>query len=37
MFTYKEYWQDSYTKFENKIGLTAGGKSIDETADGCLC
>ena len=28
MFTYKEYWQDSY-----KIGLTAGGKFIDETAD----
>lgn len=33
MFTYKEYWQDSYTKFENKIGLTAGGKFIGETAD----
>ncbi|MEK1294290.1 site-specific DNA-methyltransferase [Limosilactobacillus fermentum] len=33
MFTYKEYWPDSYTKFENKIGLTAGGKFIDETAD----
>ena len=33
MFTYKEYWQDSYTKFENKIGLTSGGKFIDETAD----
>jgi len=33
MFTYKGYWQDSYTKFENKIGLTAGGKFIDETAD----
>lgn len=33
MFTYKEYWQDSYTKFENKIGLTAGGKFIDESAD----
>lgn len=33
MFTYKEYWQDSYTKFENKIGLSAGGKFIDETAD----
>lgn len=33
MFTYKEYWQDSYTKFENKIGLTAGNKFIDETAD----
>lgn len=33
MFTYKEYWQDNYTKFENKIGLTAGNKFIDETAD----
>ncbi|MDT6953743.1 site-specific DNA-methyltransferase [Companilactobacillus alimentarius] len=33
MFTYKEYWQDSYTKFENKIGLTTGGKFIDESAD----
>ncbi|MFA9354707.1 DNA methyltransferase [Pediococcus pentosaceus] len=33
MFMYKEYWQDSYTKFENKIGLTAGGKFIDESAD----
>lgn len=33
MFTYKEYWPDSYTRFENKIGLTAGGKFIDETAD----
>ncbi|WP_425280894.1 site-specific DNA-methyltransferase [Leuconostoc lactis] len=21
MFTYKEYWQDSYTKFENKMAL----------------
>ncbi|MDR0299706.1 MAG: site-specific DNA-methyltransferase [Streptococcaceae bacterium] len=33
MFTYKEYWEDSYTKYSNKIGLTAGGKFIDETAD----
>ncbi|WP_242976724.1 site-specific DNA-methyltransferase [Fructobacillus tropaeoli] len=33
MFTYKEYWQDSYTRFENKIGLNAGNKFIDETAD----
>lgn len=33
MFTYKEYWEDSYTKYSNKIGLSAGGKFIDETAD----
>ncbi|MBL3716933.1 site-specific DNA-methyltransferase [Lactococcus garvieae] len=33
LFTYKQYWEDSYTKFSNKIGLTAGGKFIDETAD----
>lgn len=33
MFTYKEYWEDSYTKYSNKIGLTVGGKFIDETAD----
>src|SRR5699024_8266344 len=28
-----EYWQDSYTKYSKKIGLTAGGKFIDEQAD----
>lgn len=33
MFTYKDYWEDSYTKFENKIGLTANNKFIDESAD----
>ena len=33
MFAYKEYWSDSYTRFENKIGLTAGNKFIDESAD----
>ncbi|MFK4966885.1 site-specific DNA-methyltransferase [Lactococcus garvieae] len=32
-FTYKQYWEDSYTKFSNEIGLTAGGKFIDESAD----
>lgn len=30
---YKEYWEDSYTKFANKIGLSADGKFIDESAD----
>lgn len=33
MFEYKNYWEDSYTKYSNKIGLTAGGKFIDESAD----
>ncbi|MFC6253341.1 DNA methyltransferase [Secundilactobacillus hailunensis] len=33
MFEYKEFWEDSYTKYTNKIGLTAGGKFIDESAD----
>lgn len=33
MFTYKEYWEDSYTKFSNKIGLTSSGKFIDESTD----
>src|SRR5690625_2750472 len=28
-----EYWQDSYTKYPKKIGLTAGGKFIDENED----
>jgi len=28
-----EYWQDSYTKYAKKIGLTAGGKFIDENED----
>lgn len=30
MFQYKEFWQDSYTKYANKIGLTVGGQFIDE-------
>lgn len=33
MFEYKEFWEDSYTKYTNKIGLTANGKFIDESAD----
>ncbi|MCM6832631.1 site-specific DNA-methyltransferase [Leuconostoc mesenteroides] len=33
MFEYKQYWDDSYTKFSNKIGLTVDGKFLDETAD----
>ena len=33
MFEYKGFWEDSYTKYTNKIGLTAGGKFIDESVD----
>lgn len=33
MLKYKEYWADSFTKFNNKIGLTAGGKYIDDSED----
>lgn len=36
MFEYKNFWEDSYTKFTNKIGLTANGKFIDESADVAL-
>lgn len=30
LFEVDEYWQDSYTKYSKKIGLTANGKFIDE-------
>lgn len=33
MLKYKEYWADSFTKFDNKIGLTVGGKYIDDSED----
>lgn len=33
MLEFKSYWEDSYTKYSNKIGLTADGKFIDESAD----
>lgn len=33
MLHYKEYWEDSFTKYDNKIGLTAGGKYIDDSSD----
>lgn len=33
MFEFKSYWEDSYTKYSNKIGLSANGKFIDESAD----
>src|SRR5699024_831148 len=33
LFEADEYWQDSYTKYSKKIGLTAGGKFIEESTD----
>lgn len=33
LFEADEYWQDSFTKYSKKIGLTAGGKFIDESTD----
>lgn len=33
LFEADVYWQDSYTKYSKKIGLTAGGKFIDESTD----
>ncbi|MGG0775307.1 site-specific DNA-methyltransferase [Bacillus rugosus] len=33
LFEVDEYWQDSYTKYLRKIGLTVGGKFIDESTD----
>lgn len=33
MFEYKEFWEDSYTKYQNKIGLTTNGKFIDDSSD----
>lgn len=33
MFELDEYWEKSFTKYSKKIGLTAGGKFIDENED----
>ncbi len=33
IFEADEYWQDSYTKYSKKIGLTTGGKFLDESTD----
>lgn len=30
---YKEYWANSFTKFNNKIGLAVGDKYIDDSSD----
>lgn len=33
MFEYKDFWEDSFTKYSNKIGLTSNDKFIDESTD----
>ncbi|WP_425255124.1 DNA methyltransferase [Mammaliicoccus sciuri] len=33
MLRYKNYWQDSYTKYANKIGLTDEGKYLNYNSD----
>jgi len=33
MLRYKNYWQDSYTKYVNKIGLTVDGKFLNYNSD----
>ena len=33
LFEADEYWKDSYTKYSNKIGLTSGGKFLDESTE----
>ncbi len=33
MLRYKNYWQDSYTMYANKIGLTAEGKYLNYNSD----
>lgn len=33
LFEADEYWQDSFTKYSKKIGLTSNGKFIDEFSD----
>lgn len=33
LFETNNYWQDSYTKYSKKIGLTANGKFIDEATE----
>lgn len=33
MLRYKEYWEDSFTKYNNKIGLSVGNRFISDTSD----
>jgi adenine-specific DNA-methyltransferase len=33
MFEYKDFWEDSFTKYTDKIGLASGGKFISDSSD----
>ena len=33
MFEYKEFWEDNFTKYANKIGLTSDNKFISDSSD----
>ena len=33
MFEYKEFWEDSFTKYANRIGLTSYDKFISDSSD----
>lgn len=33
MFEYKDFWEDSYTKYQNEIGLTVNGEYIKNNSD----
>lgn len=33
LLKYKNFWENSYTKYSNKIGLTASGKYLDYNSD----
>ena len=33
MFEYKDFWEDSYTKYQNEIGLTVNGEYIRNNSD----
>lgn len=33
LFSYKDFWEDSYTKYSNKIGLTTNVKYLDYNSD----
>lgn len=33
LLKYKEYWENSFTKYRNKIGLTSSGKYLDYNSD----
>lgn len=33
VFEYKEFWEDSFTKYANRIGLTSNGRFINDSTD----